>query len=72
MKSATIRFQVHEPDYSDLPTIEYDWVHVYEEISELCPEDAPNPLGSPVTLTHYVDVNLFHDALTERSVTGVL
>jgi len=72
MKSATIRFQVHEPDYSDLPTMKYDWAHVYGEISELCPEDAPEPLGNPVTLTHYVDANLFHDALTGRSVTGIL
>ena len=30
------------------------------------------PLGKPVTLTHYVDANLFHDALTGRSVTGIL
>ena len=29
-------------------------------------------MGKPVTLTHYVDANLFHDALTGRSVTGVL
>ena len=36
------------------------------------PEDAPEPLGKHVTLTHYVDANLFHDALTGRSVTGIL
>ena len=35
-------------------------------------EDAPEPLGKPVTLTHYVDANLFHDALSGRSVMGIL
>ncbi len=30
------------------------------------------PLGKSVTLTHYVDANLYHDMLTGRSVTGIL
>jgi hypothetical protein len=30
------------------------------------------PLGKYVTLTHYVDANLFHDVITGRSVTGIL
>ena len=72
MKHATLRFQVHQPDYSDLPVKQYDWSSTYGEISELLPDNAPEPLGKPVTLTHYVDANLFHDALTGRSVTGVL
>ena len=72
MKHATLRFRVHEPDYSDLPVKHYDWSSTYGEISELLPIDTPDPLGKPVTLTHYVDANLFHDALTGRSVTGVL
>ena len=38
----------------------------------MLPEDDPEPLGKPVTLTHYVDTNLFHDALSGRSVTGIL
>ena len=41
-------------------------------MNELLPEDAPVPLGKHITLTHYVDANLFHDALTGRSVTGIL
>ena len=36
------------------------------------PEDAPLPFGKQVTLTHYVDANLFHDALSGRFVTGIL
>ena len=63
---------MHEPDYSDLPAKQYDWASVYGEVSELLPDDAPEPLGKPVTLMHYVDANLFHDALTGQSVTGVL
>ena len=72
MKHATIRFRTHEPDYSDLPVKEYDWFSIYGEVTELLPNDAPKPLGNPVTLTHYVDANLFHNALTGRSVTGIL
>src|SRR5688500_11251801 len=30
MKNATLRFQVHEPDYSsDLPDKQYDWASTY-------------------------------------------
>ena len=35
-------------------------------------EGAPGPLGKPVTLANYVDASLFHDALSGRSVTGIL
>ena len=72
MKEAAIRFRTHEPDYSDIPDRNYDWTASYGEIQELLPDDAPPPLGKRVTLTHYVDANLFHDALTGRSVTGIL
>jgi hypothetical protein len=73
MKHAVIRFRTDEPDYSDLPTQEYDWERsVYGNVSEDIPNDAPEPLGRHVTLTHYVDANLYHCMLTGRSVTGVL
>ena len=36
------------------------------------PDDAPEPLGNYVTLTHFVDANLYHDMLTGRSVTAIL
>ncbi len=39
---------------------------------ELLLDNAPEPLGKSITLTHYVDANLFHDALTGCSVTGIL
>src|SRR5687768_16216207 len=72
MKHATLQFHVYKPDYSDLPVKHYDWSSAYGEVSEMLPDDAPEPLGKHVTLTHYVDANLFHNALTGRSVTGVL
>ena len=72
MKLATLRFRIHEPDYSDPLDKEHDWSSVYGEVQELLPEDAPPPLGKQATLTHYVDANLFHDALSGRTVTGIL
>jgi hypothetical protein len=72
MRHATIRFRTHEPDYSDLPSKEYDWEQVYHGAAELLLHDAPEPLGRRVTLTHYLDANLFHDAITSRSITGIL
>ena len=72
-KDAAIRFQTGQPDYSDLPQPVHDWeASVYGNIHEEIPKDAPTPLGKPVTLTHFVDANLFHDQLTGRSVTGIL
>ena len=74
MQHATIRFCTHEPDYSDIQVNQYDWTASYGNISEILPYNGsfPDPLGKQVTLTHYVDANLFHDALTGRSVTGIL
>jgi hypothetical protein len=74
MKHAVIRFRTEEPDYLDLPTQEYDWERsVYGNVSEDIPqEDAPESLGRLITLTHYVDANLYHCMLTGRSVNGVL
>lgn len=72
MKHGTIRFHTHEPDYSDLPTKEYDWSSVYGNMTETLPDDAPDPLGKQVVLTHYVDANLFHNALTGCLLTGIL
>jgi len=72
MKHGMLKFRVHEPDYSDLPEKDYDWFHIYGDVTELLPTDAPKPLGKPVTFTHYVDANLYHDAINGHSVKGVL
>ena len=72
-KNATIRIRTGEPDYSDLPDPDYDWTNsVYGDFQEEIPDDVPTPLGKWVTLSHYVDANLFHCLLTGRSVTGIL
>ena len=73
MKFGCIRARTDEPDYSDLPTLSYDWAHsVYGNVREELPKDAPVPLGKRLVLTSYVDANLNHDLSTGRSVTGVL
>jgi hypothetical protein len=74
MKDGIIRIWTGEPDYSALPDQEFDWERsVYGNVSEMLPSDAPKPLGKYVTLTHYYDANLFHDAIvTGCSVTGIL
>ena len=65
MRHAAIRIHTAEPDYSDLPQQEYDWTYtVYGNVQEKIPDDLPEPLGKPVTLTTYVDANLYHDMAT--------
>jgi hypothetical protein len=73
MRHAALRIRTDEPDFSDLPNIEYDWEQtIYGKLVEELPQDAPKPCGKHVTLTHYVDANLMHDVITGRSVTGIL
>jgi hypothetical protein len=45
---------------------------VYGKTKEVLPQDAPEPLGKYVTLSHYVDSNLMHDITMGKSVTGIL
>ena len=73
MRHACIRVRTEEPDYSDIPSPEYDWAYTaYGNVEEVLPKDAPEPLGKPVTSTCYVDANLYHDMTSGRSVTGIL
>jgi hypothetical protein len=72
-RDAALRIRTDEPDYSDLPDQDFDWMYtVYGNVEEVIPSDAPKPLGKPVRMTHYLDANLMHDMLTGRSVTGIL
>jgi len=72
-KDAMICVRTGEPDYSELDEEQYDWANtVYGDVSEILPKDAPVLLGNYITLSHYVDANLYHDMLTGRSVTGIL
>ena len=73
MRHAAIRIRTEEPDQSDLPSQDLNWdMSIYGDNKEEIPEDAPEPLGKFVTLTHYVDANLMHDTITGKSVTGIL
>ena len=72
MKDTKIRFRTHLPAFSDLDTMKQDWISIYGDVQELKPIDSPQPLGKEVVLVHYVDANLYHDALNGRSVTGCL
>lgn len=73
MKHTVIRFRTGIPDYSDLHCKKHNWeTSVYRDIKELKPVNAPEPLGAPVIMIHYVDANLYHDMLTRRSVTTIL
>ena len=73
MRHAMIRVRTDEPDYSAIPEPVYDWAHsVYGDVKEVIPDDCPIPLGNYVTLSHFVDANLYHDIITGRSVTGTL
>ena len=73
MQHAIIQVRTQEPDYSNIPNVQYDWQHsVYGKVHKILPRNAPPPRGKFVTLTHYVDANLYHDMLAGRSVTGIL
>jgi hypothetical protein len=62
---AELRILTNEPDFSDIEVAEYDWSKsVYGNACKAVPKDAPEPLGKPVTTTHYQDVNLYHDIIT--------
>ena len=42
MRHAAIQVCTNEPDYSDVPNVDYDWSKtVYGELEELKPEDVP-------------------------------
>ena len=73
MRHAAIRVRTDEPDFAALLDITYNWAQlVYGNVKEVIPEDSPQLLGKHVTLSHYINANLYHDMLTGRSVTGIL
>ena len=69
----SLRFRLHEPDYSKLPHNEYDWQRtVYAGAKKEKSHDISEPKGNHVTLTTYFDANLYHDQVTGRAVTACL
>ena len=72
-RDGAIRVRVGIPDFSGLPNSVHEWDYsVYGNVSELIPENLPEPLGKPVILSHFKDANLYHDLITGRAVTGIL
>ena len=72
-KDASIRVRTDIPDLSSFPDQKFDWSYTtYGNVKEVLPDDAPTPLGKPVTLTTYVDANLYHDLVNGRALTAVL
>jgi hypothetical protein len=73
MKEARIRVLTNELDYSDYQDPRYNWSSsVYGDVKEIIPTDIPESKGKYATLSHYFDVNLYHDMVTGRSVTAIL
>ena len=73
MRHATVRIRTSAPDFSDIPEKHYDWEYTcYKGAKELIPEDIPVPKGKRVSLSLYVDANLYHCMISGRSVTGIL
>ena len=68
-----IRFRTDEPDCSNILRIKnHDWTRtVYGKHEEDVPTDALPPLRKKITLTHYFDASLMHDALSSKAMTGV-
>ena len=71
-KHYSLGFRTEEPNYMNLPELEYDWTRIYGNVLEEIPKDAPEPLGKSVTTTMFLDANLLHDLITGRSATAVL
>ena len=71
-KHYALRFRTDEPNYINLPELEYDWTRIYGNALEEIPKDAPERLGKSVTTTTFLDANLLHYIITGRSVTAVL
>ena len=58
----SLRFRVHEQDYSNLPHKEYDWQRsLYAGAKEEIPYDIPEQKGNDVTTTACVDGTLQHE-----------
>ena len=71
--NSVIRIRTELPDVSDFNFFEYDWSNSpYAGAREDIPSNLPNARGKPVLMTSFVDANLYHDALSGKSVTGVL
>jgi len=58
---------VEVPDYSGLSREGSDWSMLFYEIKEVIPFYINPTLGKKVTTFHWVDANLVHYVINERS-----
>ena len=72
-KHATVRIRTKEPDMFGLPNQDFDQEEsIHRKISEVIPDNAPSLLRKHIITISYYDANLFHNAITSRSMTGII
>jgi hypothetical protein len=55
------------------PDFDSDWSKtVYGDLKKMKSEDASEPVGNFVTMSHYVDANRMHEIMTGKSMTDIL
>ena len=60
----SLRFSLHEPDYSNLPHKEYDWQRtVYAGTKEEIPHDIPEPKGTTYGDVTYIMIKSLAELL---------
>ena len=72
-KHYSMRYRTEEPDYSYLPNMKHAWSYtVYGNVTEIIPNNCPEPLGKSVSTTTTLDANLIHYLSTSASLTACL
>jgi hypothetical protein len=72
-KHGAIRVRTEKPEISNFHMVDYNWLYtVYRKMTELIPNNIPEPLGKSAVCSHYTDANLYHDMINGRSVTGIM
>jgi hypothetical protein len=71
---SAIRFRTKIANHESIVNpIEHDWGStVYGIVKEELPPYMPPPKGKAVRTSHYQDVNLYHDLVTGRAMSGIL
>jgi hypothetical protein len=61
-----------EPEFDPTLFIDQDWSEFYGDVEEEMPPKMPEPLGSAVTISVFVDANHAGNVVTRRSHTGIV
>jgi hypothetical protein len=69
---SSIVFDPADPIIDPTAFIGQDWSEFYGDVEEEMPPKMPEPLGSPVTISAFVDANHAGNVVTRRSHTGIL